>query len=397
MKFDFKNVTQDEREQLYDEVWSQPISVVAENYCISDTTLRKHLKRLIIPIPTRGYWTKVNNGEEVSKTKLPGVTKALRKHVRNYVIKYRTDLENIGEDVVSSKEELHLLRDESKKFIKDKCSNLKVSNQLRNPHSLISDHKEEINYRKKRDRELSKSYNKVIPPKGFRDNEATLSINVSSSSINRAYRILDTIIKALDEMEGYTRAEIKEGKDTSYFAVMYTIFYFELKEKDNKLILTLVADNWLSYTNRSRQEMAFQDLKDKPLEEQIGDIIYQIFVVGNRLYAEYKLEELVQEREWEEQKRERRLEQLRKDELEEVKELTQAVSDWDKAKKIREFADDLELKIHKVKDEEQKVRLIRWLKWARDKADWIDPLVEKEDELLGKSVSLFEQILQRQS
>ena len=136
-------------------------------------------------------------------------------------------------------------------------------------------------------------------------------------------------------------------------------------------------------------------MKDSPLEEQVGEIIYQMFVIGNRLYAEYKLEELIQERKWEEQERKRRLEQLRKDELEEVKELTQAVSDWDKARKIREFADDLEMKIHKFKDEEQKQRLMKWLEWTRDKADWIDPLVEKEDELLGKSVSLFEQILQK--
>lgn len=393
MQFDFKNVTQDEREQLYEEVWSNPILVVAEKYGVSDSTLRKYLKRLIIPIPRRGYWTKVNNGEEVHKTKLPGVTVDLRKYVRNYVIKYRTDLEKLSEDVLSSKEELHLLRDETKEYIKAKCFNLKVSNQLRNPHQLISEHKEEIKYRKGRDRELNKSYNKVIPPKGFRDNKPTLCINVSSSSVSRAYRILDSLIKALDEMEGYTRVEIKEGKDTSYFAIMYTNFYFELKEKDNKFILSMAADNWLSFTNRSKQKMEFRDLKNKPLEAQVGDIVYQMFVVGNKLFAEYKLEELIQERKWKEQDRRRKLDQLRKNELEEVKELTQAVSDWDKARKIREFADDLEIKIHKFKDEEQKQRLMKWLEWSRDKADWIDPLVEKENELLGESVSLFEQIL----
>ena len=35
---------------------------------------------------------------------------------------------------------------------------------------------------------------------------------------------------------------------------------------------------------------------------------------------------------------------------------------------------------------------IHWLKWARDKADWIDPLTEKEDELLGRSITIFEKI-----
>lgn len=395
MKFDFKYVTQDERERLYEEVWSNPISVVAEKYGVSDTTIRKHLKRLVIPIPKRGYWSKINNGETVERDKLPGVTKALSKFVRNYVIKYRTDLETLSEDELSSMEELHLLRTESKEFIKEKCSTLTVSKQLRNPHQLINDHKEEIKYRKMRDRELNKSYNKIITPEGFRDNKPTLSMDVSSTTMNRAYRILESIIIALDEMEGYTRVEIKEGKDTSYFVIMYTVFYFELKEKNKVLTLSLAAEDWLGYTKKGKIDLEFRDLKESPLEEQVGDIIYQMFVVGNRLYAEYKIEELVQERKWEEQKRKRRLEQLRNDELEEVKELTQAVSDWDKARKIREFTVEFETKIHKFNNEEQKEQLLKWLDWAKDKADWIDPLTEKEDELLGKSVSLFEQILRK--
>src|SRR5690625_629794 len=174
---------------------------------------------------------------------------------------------------------------------------------------------------------------------------------------------------------------------------MYTIFHFELREKNNKLILLLKAENWLSYRDTNRKELEFKDIKEKPLEEQLGDIIYKMFVVGNRQYAEYKIEELIEERKWEERERERRLEQLRKGELEEVKELTQAVSDWDKARKIREFANELEIKINEFDDEQQKELLFRLLKWARDKADWIDPLVEEEDEFLGKSVSLFERIL----
>ena len=34
--------------------------------------------------------------------------------------------------------------------------------------------------------------------------------------------------------------------------------------------------------------------------------------------------------------------------------------------------------------------LSKWLKWAHDKGDWLDPLTEKNDELLGKSKHIFE-------
>lgn len=48
---DFKFVNQDEREALYDEIWTDPVITVAKRYGISDNGLRKHCKRLGIPLP----------------------------------------------------------------------------------------------------------------------------------------------------------------------------------------------------------------------------------------------------------------------------------------------------------------------------------------------------------
>lgn len=36
-----------------------------------------------------------------------------------------------------------------------------------------------------------------------------------------------------------------------------------------------------------------------------------------------------------------------------------------------------------VVDVKTRQKLKKWLKWDRDKADWLDPLTEKENELLG--------------
>ena len=46
---DFKFVSQDQREALYDEIWTDPVITVAKRYGISDNSLRKHCKRLGIP------------------------------------------------------------------------------------------------------------------------------------------------------------------------------------------------------------------------------------------------------------------------------------------------------------------------------------------------------------
>lgn len=105
---DFKHITADEREALYNEVWSEPVITVAKRYNISDNGLRKHCKRLGIPLPSSGYWAKVKAGQKVPKPALPKVTGELRKHVRNYAIKYRVDIEQLTDEELMADEELSL-------------------------------------------------------------------------------------------------------------------------------------------------------------------------------------------------------------------------------------------------------------------------------------------------
>lgn len=404
---DFKHITADEREALYNEVWSESVITVAKRYNISDNGLRKHCKRLGIPLPSSGYWAKVKAGQKVPKPVLPKVTGELRKHVRNYAIKYRVDIEQLTDSELMADEELSLLKDETKKFIKEISSQIRVKGQLRSPHHLIAEHKEEIAYRKNRDKALrqanfSSRYYAEVKSK-YRDNNPILPINVSESNINRAYRILDAIMSTLEEMEGYTQVSIEAGKDSAYFIIMRSAFYFEVKEelrrrrgtqKDSEtqtyLVLSMSAKSW--FTDRGQCKMDYKDNDDEPLENQAGKIIYDMFVVANKHLTVEELKEREEKREWEEYERQRRLEQMRKGELEEIRLLEQAASDWNKAEKIRRFADYMERKINEVSDEEKRKKLFKWLKWARDKADWIDPLTEKEDELLGKSKHIFEQI-----
>lgn len=210
-------------------------------------------------------------------------------------------------------------------------------------------------------------------------------------------------MSTLENMEGYTRVSLDSGEDTAYFVVMRSTFYFELKEEIRKkrasrdnteaqtyLLLSMSARSW--FRNSGYQKMEYKDNDNEPLEAQVGRIIYDMFVVANRLRTADELKDREEKREWEERERQRRLEQMRKGELEEVKLLEQAASDWDKAQRIRRFADCMELKIVEVIDAEKREKLLKWLKWARDKADWLDPLTEKEDKLLGKSKHIFDLI-----
>ncbi len=62
-----------DRETLYEEVWADPVKVVAQRYGISDVGLAKICKKLSIPIPSRGYWAKVKAGKIMRKIPLPAL------------------------------------------------------------------------------------------------------------------------------------------------------------------------------------------------------------------------------------------------------------------------------------------------------------------------------------
>jgi hypothetical protein len=407
---DFRYLTADEREALYNEVWSEPMNTVSKRYGMSDNGLRKHCKTLGIPMPSLGYWAKVQAGQTVPRTDLPKVTGEVRHHIRNYFIKFKTDIEKLTEAELLSDEEFSLLTEETKKLIKEICSQLQVKSQLRSPHHLIMEHQEEIIRRKKRDKALKQAsfspslYANVKSE--YRDNKPVLPINVSESNINRTYRILDTIINTLEEMEGNTRVEVQysgQNKDEAYFVVMHSAFDFEMKEDARKkgsskndgesrpcLVLSIPMNG--GQTNNETGKLEYKDKDNESLEAQVGKILLDMFVIANKRLGLGELKRRKEQRAWDERQRQWRLEEMRKGQLGQLRLLEQNSSDWFKAEQIRRFADCLEGKINEVTNEEKREKLFRWLKWARDKADWLDPLTAKEDKLLGKNKHIFELI-----
>lgn len=59
------------RRDLYEQVWSKPMTKVATDYGITSTALKKTCNRHHIPTPERGYWAKLENGKPVRKESLP--------------------------------------------------------------------------------------------------------------------------------------------------------------------------------------------------------------------------------------------------------------------------------------------------------------------------------------
>jgi hypothetical protein len=66
------------REVLYEEVWTDAVTVVAPRYGLSDVGLVKICKKLGIPVPPRGYWAKVKAGRPTRKLPLPALPASAR-------------------------------------------------------------------------------------------------------------------------------------------------------------------------------------------------------------------------------------------------------------------------------------------------------------------------------
>src|ERR1700742_1941506 len=92
------------RRELYDLVWSTPVSTVAESFGLSDVGLAKICERHRVPVPPRGYWAKKEAGKKVNQSifaeaddpllnriEISSVRSALPDPVREIVERRRTE------------------------------------------------------------------------------------------------------------------------------------------------------------------------------------------------------------------------------------------------------------------------------------------------------------------
>jgi len=70
------------REELFELVWSRPVSHIAEEWGISDRGLSKACTKLKIPVPPRGYWAKKQAGRRVRRARIPELPKGEAEEIR---------------------------------------------------------------------------------------------------------------------------------------------------------------------------------------------------------------------------------------------------------------------------------------------------------------------------
>ncbi|ANE50629.1 hypothetical protein [Flavisolibacter tropicus] len=352
------------RNQLYELVWSQSLLSLSRKYAISDVGLRKLCIRMNIPLPKAGHWEKLKHGKPVDKIKLPTTysgASEVRLSLRN-----EDDVDNI-----SKKESVHAL---VKQLQANSELKFVVPDRLTSPDPLIASAKVS----------LSRKEASYGPYQGvISTSRGELTIRVSPQNISRALRILDTLIKAL-RSRGHT---IEVDTEKTYVIINTLKIEVSIKEKLKRVIIDNPKWSWQSSELCPTGILSFRieggsEWKDgkEPLEAQLPRIIARLEMEAIR--RKERQEQL--EKFWQEQREKRRLAEefaARKEkELIDFKIMLQKAERWHKAVTLRNYIEAVEQKaVQSVGPSEE---ITQWLAWARKKADWYDPFIEADDELL---------------
>ena len=184
------------REQLYEKVWSQSISSLAKQWGISDVGLAKICKRYNIPRPGLGRWARKQHGYNPIQPPLPQLK---------------------GESIIEIqpvKKQNRLLdpKQAQEAAQKTACekemeSQVIVPKTLIDPHPLVAKTEKSLRTAKPDDRGILRAHG-----------PGTLSVVVGPSSIDRAMRIFNTLIKALEEREMKVKVEDTEIRGSQYYS-----------------------------------------------------------------------------------------------------------------------------------------------------------------------------------
>lgn len=376
-----------DREVLYREVWEQPVTEIAKKYMVSDVAIHKVCKSLVIPTPPAGYWAKLRAGKTVKKIPLPqGDYVKQKEGLRLGAVDYNMQNED---DVLS------FLDDESRAIV------LSVAEQILLPDGNARMHPKIIAHR-----------NKVIEwQKQLKNNEAKgwgkrnmpevplFADTVAAESLPRACRIFDALIKALEPLgcmlsenlrftvNGETVfASVSESTDKVNHVPTTEENYQLLKyEEDRRRYSYASKPNIRKYdypyngklTFTVQGKKTFRDCKSYAVEERLGAIVIALYEASDIVRQEREVrEETERQRQNEARRREERRERYNL-EVEKTNALINAAEDYKIACKIRAYVAAVET-YGELDDNKQ-----AWIAWAKKKADWYDPVMAFDDEILG--------------
>lgn len=356
------------REKLYDQVWSKPLIHLAKEYELSNVGLAKICRRHNVPLPPAGYWLMLAHGRNVKKSPLPPLNQG--------------EVDNIK--IVSK--ELTLLNEMNRSgTITDNIINaighsfIAVNEFKTKYHPLVVESQREF-------RERLKLYNKL------QEGERVYihNIAVTKSSFDRAISLMNNLFQLLElnglritRKPGYNggtyvktngvdirlalkertgRSENPDPKSFSKYQFHPTgILYFEIED---------------FYVDGARK--IWSDTQSRRLEDVLNEV--GIGVVVAAILQKKHDNELEEDRHKEEA--ERKIRQLKEEqqrkEQQKISALFENAQLWHTCNILRAYikaVGDKHFSVTTIVEEREELE--EWIRWALEKADIIDPVLNQ--------------------
>jgi hypothetical protein len=347
------------RKELYDLVWFEPLSALSNKYKISGTGLRKICVRMSIPLPRAGHWQNLRAGKPAEKIALPVNYKGETEITLS--LRGSGDLHHAEGNAVPRKHE-----------------DLKPATGIKLivPARLTSTDRRIIAAR-----ESLTEKRRYVRSGLVNTSRGQLDIKVAPVNVTRALRFMDALIKAVE-----SRGHKVEIDNDTHIVVQDERMKICLRERLKK---GAGRTEWGSPEDLPTG-MFYLKLDSYPrkewkdgrltLEAQLPGIVTRLEIQGKELLEEQlKWKKIRMQRE-EQERIERELQEQKEKQLLDFKRLLQKASRWQRTIMLRSYIDAKEK--NAIADNTVSEELSSWLAWARDKADWYDPQIEKEDEWL---------------
>ena len=351
------------RKELYDIVWSTTLSKLTQQYAYTNDGIKKICKQYEVPMPDGSYWSKLKFNKKFKKEKLNPVFNSVDKII--LAIREEGNPINIDNTPLTIR---------TKEIESDPKAPLIVPEKLTKPDVLIQN---------------TKSYHQSRKNKDFVRNDKLdiVHIYVEEANYNRALNIMDSFIKLLRHRGHSFR---RDRNNYGPKIVAYDVeFSWNIREKTKRILSDKIYETatyiptgiLILQIGESFRAKEWVDGATK-LENRLSKVVAKIEL------------DAIKELEWREECRIHRIqeaekEKLRKEfqakrdkELLDTKDLFKLAEYHNKANIIRDYISRIENQ--EPDNNQESTELIEWIKWAKDKADWLDPLVNKSDELLNE-------------
>ena len=351
------------RKELYDIVWSTTLSKLTQQYAYTNDGIKKICKQYEVPMPDGSYWSKLKFNKKFKKEKLNPVFNSVDKII--LAIREEGNPINIDNTPLTIR---------TKEIESDPKAPLIVPEKLTKPDVLIQN---------------TKSYHQSRKNKDFvRNNKLdTVHIYVEEANYNRALNIMDSFIKLLRHRGHSFRRDINNYGPK---IVAYDVeFSWNIREKTKRILSDKIYETatyiptgiLILQIGESFRAKEWVDGATK-LENRLSKVVAKIEL------------DALKELEWREECRIHRIQEAEKEkirkefqakrdiELLNTKDLFKLAEYHNKANIIRDYISRIENQ--EPDNNQESTELIEWIKWAKDKADWLDPLVNKSDELLNE-------------